>query len=102
MPQKNIPEDDLNGMRKAVQDSQSYSIFKIPACGYSGITRTTNDGIYSQLVRLQFPAQAMQDWNNTNTLKRCIRNIASGIVEWHIMWVSREATSSDYTAYENA
>ena len=81
MPQKTLSEDDLSRMRKAVQDSQLYAIHKTPACGYFGITRTTNDAIYTQLVRFQFPAQAMQDWNNANTLKRSIRDIASGIIQ---------------------
>ena len=85
MPQKPLSKDDLSRMRKAVQDSQPYAIHKTPACGYSGITRTTNDVIYTQLVRFQFPAQAMHDWNNANALKRSIRDIASGIIQWDVV-----------------
>ena len=80
MPQTNISEDGLSRMRKAVQASRPHIIYKIPACGYSGITRTTNETIYTQLVRFHFPAQALQDRNNTNALKRSIRDIVQGRV----------------------
>ena len=82
MPQTSISEDDLRRMRKAVQASRPHTVYKIPACGYSGITRTTSNAIYYQLVRFQFPTQAMQDWNNANALKRSIRDIASSVIEW--------------------
>jgi hypothetical protein len=76
-----LTPDEEKTIRNNVQLRQIGAIWKKPACGYYGITRTTPSHIHAQLIRFNFPVEDVNSILNKKTMRRQVRQAASP-VKW--------------------